>query len=35
MDLSDVYLSIESDEKEKIAEVEENLVHIKELWKVD
>ena len=35
VDLSDVYQSIESDEKEKIAEVEENLVHIKELWDVE
>ena len=35
VDLTDVYMSIESDEKEKIAEVEENLVHIKELWEVD
>ncbi len=34
VDLSDVYTAIESDEKEKIAEVEENLVHIKELWDV-
>lgn len=35
VDLTDVYMSIESDEKEKIAEVEENLVHIKVLWGVE
>ena len=35
VDLSDVYTAIESDEKEKIADVEENLVHIKELWDVE
>jgi predicted transcriptional regulator len=34
-DLTEVYTSIESDEKGKIAEVEENLVHIKALWEVD
>ena len=34
VDLSEVYTSIESEEKEKIAEVEENLVHIKALWEV-
>jgi len=34
-DLHDVYTSIESDEKEKIADVEENLVHIKVLWDVE
>ncbi len=33
-DLTDVYKSIESEEKEKIAEVEANLVHIKALWEV-
>jgi len=34
VDLSEVYKSIESEEKEKIAEVKENLVHIKALWEV-
>ncbi len=35
VNLADVYQSIESDEQEKIAEVEENLAHIKELWDVE
>jgi predicted transcriptional regulator len=35
VNLADVYTSIESDQKEKIAEVEENLVHIRELWDVE
>ena len=35
VELTDVYTSIESDEKDKIAEVEENLVHIKALWDVE
>ena len=33
--LDDVYVAIESEEKQKIAEVESNLTHIRKLWSVD
>jgi predicted transcriptional regulator len=35
VELNDVYRSIESDEMEKVAEVQANLGHIKELWDIE
>lgn len=34
VELTDVYRSIESDEMQKVAEVQANLGHIKELWDI-